>query len=83
MLVDLSMTGYDLEWVFFQMLSESIMHDCIVRLLRSSSDEESIECFCKLIVTTGKDLDHPKGKVLHRTTNIYLVMINTPLATNG
>ena len=39
------------------------MHDCIVRLLRSSSDEESIECFCRLITTTGKEMDHEKGKV--------------------
>ena len=39
------------------------MHDCIVRLLRSSSNEEFLECFCRLITITGKELDHQKGKV--------------------
>ena len=46
------------------------MHDCIVRLLRSSSDEASIECFCRLIITIGKELDHEKGKV-HNYTTVY------------
>ena len=39
------------------------MHECVVRLLRSSSDEESLECFAGLITTIGKDLDHPEAKV--------------------
>ena len=39
------------------------MHECVVRLLRSSSDEESLECFAGLITTTGKDLDKPEAKV--------------------
>lgn len=46
-----------------KMLSETIMHECITRLLRSTSDEEALECFGKLIVTTGKDLDIPPAKV--------------------
>ena len=45
------------------MLSETIMHECITRLLKSTSDEESLECFGKLIMTTGKDLDKPEIKV--------------------
>ena len=49
-----------------QMLSESIMHECIVRLLRSTSDEEALECFSRLITTTGKELDHPQAKVRAR-----------------
>ncbi|XP_015747286.1 PREDICTED: eukaryotic translation initiation factor 4 gamma 1-like [Acropora digitifera] len=44
-----------------KMLTESIMHDCVFKLLRSN-DEESFECLCKLLVTIGKDLDHEKGK---------------------
>ncbi|XP_015749602.1 PREDICTED: eukaryotic translation initiation factor 4 gamma 3-like, partial [Acropora digitifera] len=44
-----------------KMLTENIMHDCVVKLLRSN-DEESFECLCKLLVTIGKDLDHEKGK---------------------
>ncbi len=45
------------------MLSETIMHECIVRLLKSSSDEETLECFARLITTTGKEIDHPDAKV--------------------
>ena len=48
------------------MLSETIMHECVVRLLRSPIDEESLECFTRLITTTGKDLDHPQAKVRGR-----------------
>lgn len=44
------------------MLTESIMHDCVVKLLKSN-DEESFECLCKLLFTIGKDLDHAKAKV--------------------
>ena len=32
------------------------MHECIYRLLRSGSDEESLECFCWLMMTTRKQL---------------------------
>ena len=39
------------------------MHACVVRLLRSSSDEESLECFAGLITIVGKDLDHSEAKV--------------------
>ena len=46
------------------MFSETIMHECVVRLLRSSSDEESLECFTGLITTTGKYLDKPEAKVV-------------------
>ena len=46
-----------------KMLSETIMHECITRLLKSTSDEESLECFAGLIKTTGKDLDKPEAKV--------------------
>lgn len=42
------------------------MHECVFRLLRSPSDEESLECFARLITTTGKDLDHPQAKVKGR-----------------
>ena len=48
------------------MLSETIMHEYIVRLLRSPVDEESLECFARLMSTAGKDLDHPQAKVRGR-----------------
>ena len=46
-----------------QLLSEAIIHECIQRLLKSSSDGESLECFAKLMTTIGKELDHDKGQV--------------------
>ena len=46
-----------------QILSESIMHECMIRLLKSTSDEESLECFAKLMTTTGRDLDKEEAKV--------------------
>ena len=48
------------------MLSETIMHEYVVRLLRSPVDEESLECFARLVSTAGKDLDHPQAKVRGR-----------------
>ncbi|XP_059901055.1 eukaryotic translation initiation factor 4 gamma 1-like isoform X2 [Gadus macrocephalus] len=44
-----------------KMLTEHIMHDCIVKLLKKH-DEESVECLCWLISNIGKDLDHWKAK---------------------
>jgi translation initiation factor 4G len=39
------------------MLTEGIMHDCIERLLKQESDEENIECLCRLLTTIGKEVD--------------------------
>ena len=39
------------------------MKECILRLLRSTSDEEALECFGILIIVTGKELDKPEAKV--------------------
>ncbi|XP_068754239.1 eukaryotic translation initiation factor 4 gamma 1-like isoform X3 [Montipora capricornis] len=55
-----------------KMLTESIMHDCVVKLLKSN-DEESFECLCKLLVTIGKDLDHEKAKL---RVDQYFAQIN-------
>ena len=65
----------NLIFICFQMLSEIIIHDCMVRLLRSSSDEESIECFCRLIITTGKEMDHKKAKVHIDVYIMYYLML--------
>ncbi|XP_074654497.1 eukaryotic translation initiation factor 4 gamma 1-like isoform X3 [Tubulanus polymorphus] len=43
------------------MLTENIMHECIVTLLKSN-DEDNLECLCRLLSTIGKELDHEKGK---------------------
>lgn len=44
------------------MLTEAIMHDCVVKLLKNH-DAESLECLCRLLTTIGKDLDFEKAKV--------------------
>lgn len=44
------------------MLTENIMHECIVKLL-TACDEESLELMCKLMKTTGAKLDHEKAQV--------------------
>ena len=46
-----------------QLHSEAIMHECIQRLLRSTSDGDSLECCAVLMTTVGKVMDHSKGKV--------------------
>ncbi len=45
-----------------RMLTEAIMHDCMLKLLKNH-DEESLECLCRLLTTIGKDLDFEKAKV--------------------
>uniref|UniRef100_A0A8C3NK14 Uncharacterized protein n=1 Tax=Geospiza parvula TaxID=87175 RepID=A0A8C3NK14_GEOPR len=44
-----------------KMLTEAIMHDCVVKLLKNHA-EESLECLCRLLTTIGKDLDFEKAK---------------------
>uniref|UniRef100_A0A8I3MKH5 Eukaryotic translation initiation factor 4 gamma 3 n=2 Tax=Canis lupus familiaris TaxID=9615 RepID=A0A8I3MKH5_CANLF len=44
-----------------KMLTEAIMHDCVVKLLKNH-DEESLECLCRLLTTIGRDLDFEKAK---------------------
>ena len=46
-----------------KMLSETVIHECLVRLLRSSSDTDSLECFARLLAVTGNDIDKPEAKV--------------------
>merc|ERR1719191_551831 len=40
------------------MLTARIMHECVRKLLNSNpSDEESLECLCRLLTTVGKALE--------------------------
>lgn len=57
-----------------KMLTEVIMHDCIVKLLKNH-DDESLECLCRLLSTIGKDLDFEKAKVcsvLHQQSPVLI-----------
>ena len=64
------------------MLSENIMHECVVKLLRSS-DEESYECLCELLFTIGKDLDHEKAKVSNFSESFVSYDANWRCSLNG
>ena len=52
------------------MLTENIMHECVVKLLQRNN-EESYECLCKLLFTIGKDLDQEKAKVSNFSEVIF------------
>ncbi|UPR04446.1 translation initiation factor 4G [Chloropicon primus] len=47
-----------------QMLTEKIMHKCIVEQLKNieNPEPESVECLCKLLTTIGGQIDQPKSK---------------------
>lgn len=44
-----------------KMLTETIVHGCLFKLMRAD-DEDNLQCFCILILTTGKELDTDKAK---------------------
>ncbi|XP_053716583.1 eukaryotic translation initiation factor 4 gamma 3-like [Synchiropus splendidus] len=46
-----------------KIIKGAIMHNCISKLLKNS-DEESLECLCKLVSTIGKILDVSGNKTL-------------------
>ena len=48
------------------MLTARIMHECVMKLLRAPpTDEESLESLCKLLTTTGKDLENETNSRLN------------------
>lgn len=53
------------------MLTTKIMHRCIKELL-IQSDEDSLECLCKLLTTVGKDLE---SKVSPEVSSFYFKFI--------
>ncbi|XP_041718108.1 uncharacterized protein LOC121550062 isoform X2 [Coregonus clupeaformis] len=44
-----------------KMITEAIMHDAIVKLLKNH-DEDSMECLCTLLSTIGKELDFEEAR---------------------
>lgn len=48
------------------MLTDTIMYDCIEYLLRDKTDEESLECLCRLLRTIGKELDSKASEKVTR-----------------
>ena len=38
------------------------MYDCVEYLLRDKTDEESLECLCRLLNTIGRELDEKAGE---------------------
>ena len=53
-----------------QMLSETIIHECITHLLSSKPDEQSLVCFVRLITITGRELDKDMAKVSYRCIGV-------------
>lgn len=50
-----------------KMLTERIMHECILKLLQgqgasATPPPEDVECLCKLMSTVGREIDNPKSK---------------------
>lgn len=46
-----------------KMVTDAIMHDCIVKLLKSAKEEDiSLSCVCTLLSTAGEALDIQKAK---------------------
>ena len=45
-----------------QMLTAPIMYDCVDYLLRDKTDEEGLECLCRLLNTIGRELDEKAGE---------------------
>lgn len=45
-----------------KLLSQNIMHDCVLRLLQHR-DPEYLEGLCTLLKTVGKEIDTDKAKV--------------------
>jgi len=47
-----------------KMLTEKIMHECLIKLLGEveNPDEDEIECLCKLLTTIGQMIDHARAK---------------------
>ena len=47
-----------------KMLTEKIMHECVIKLLGdvANPDLDEVECLVKLLTAIGKLIDHPKSK---------------------
>jgi translation initiation factor 4G len=47
-----------------KMLTEKIMHECVIKLLGDvkNPDLDEVECLVKLLTAIGKMIDHPKSK---------------------
>ena len=47
-----------------KMLTEKIMHECLIKLLGDieNPEEDVVECLCVLMSTIGQAIDHGKGR---------------------
>ena len=50
-----------------KMLPDIVIHECLIRLLQSSSDTDSLECFTRLVTISGKEIDKPVAKVCNHS----------------
>jgi translation initiation factor 4G len=57
------------------MLTDTIMYDCVEYLLHDKTDEESLECLCKLLTNIGKELDAKANEKVCQTMSLIRVMM--------
>lgn len=50
------------------MLIDTIMYDCVEYLLRDKTDEESLECLCRLLPVIGAKLDTKANEKVNERT---------------
>jgi hypothetical protein len=58
-----------------QMLTAPIMYDCVEYLLKDKTDEESLECLCRLLRTIGKELDVKAGDKVCTFAKIFFFLL--------
>ena len=56
------------------MLTDTIMYDCIEYLLRDKTDEESLECLCRLLRTIGKELDAKASEKVNQWISLFFIL---------
>ena len=65
------------------MLTDTIMYDCIEYLLRDKSDEEALECLCRLLRTIGKELDVKASEKVWRRSLSRRLLVERCLSLGG
>lgn len=64
-----------------KMLTARIMHECIKKLIKTT-DEESLECMCRLLTTVGKDLEQETNERISKASSVEEAKRMVGLSTN-
>jgi translation initiation factor 4G len=58
------------------MLIDMIMYECMENLLQDKTDEENLECLCKLLTAIGKELEakaNDKVWLIETKNDVFLI----------